>query len=394
MLTLSRQLLPLYRIADRTAKAGPVDAAALERTGRSGRTLLKDGPLRVTVIVLAPGGGIPEHQTDGHLALQVLRGDLHINVEGTGYDLATGKPWDHIWLAPWLRNATEDMRVLMHAYRRERALVARPTARHSPDARGAGERGGAPVEVVTDHLGVDLGTTFTCAAVHDGGRVEIVPLGERGPSIPSVLFLREEGDLLAGDAAERQAVTAPERVAREFKRRLGDPTPMMLGGAAARAEVLTGNLLRWVFETVVRAKGGPPDTLALTHPANWGAYKLDLFAPPPVGAGLHSVTMVTEPQAAAVCPSPVVRAAERAARAVEQHEAHALVIERVERRAEELLPVVPHVEEPVVLPEHFEPARQPRALAEPMPRGTSAVSRSTNVMRSRGMPSSRVTNAP
>ncbi len=42
-------------------------------------------------------------------------------LQGTGYDLATGKPWDHIWLAPWLRNATEDMRVLMRAYRRERA---------------------------------------------------------------------------------------------------------------------------------------------------------------------------------------------------------------------------------------------------------------------------------
>jgi hypothetical protein len=49
---------------------------------------------------------------------------LHsIPLEGTGFDLATGKPWqDHIWLAPWLRNATEDMRVLMIAYRRERAL--------------------------------------------------------------------------------------------------------------------------------------------------------------------------------------------------------------------------------------------------------------------------------
>jgi hypothetical protein len=45
-----------------------------------------------------------------------------VPLEGTGYDLATGKPWNHIWLAPWLRNATEDMCVLMHAYRRERAL--------------------------------------------------------------------------------------------------------------------------------------------------------------------------------------------------------------------------------------------------------------------------------
>jgi hypothetical protein len=44
-----------------------------------------------------------------------------VPLPATGYDLATGKPHDHIWLAPWLRNATEDMRVLMRAYRRERA---------------------------------------------------------------------------------------------------------------------------------------------------------------------------------------------------------------------------------------------------------------------------------
>jgi len=45
-----------------------------------------------------------------------------VPLQGTGYDLANGKPWDHIWLAPWLRNATEDMTVLVRAYRRERAL--------------------------------------------------------------------------------------------------------------------------------------------------------------------------------------------------------------------------------------------------------------------------------
>jgi hypothetical protein len=47
-----------------------------------------------------------------------------VPLQGTGYDLKTGKPWEpeHDWLAPWLRNATEDMRVLMGAYRRERSL--------------------------------------------------------------------------------------------------------------------------------------------------------------------------------------------------------------------------------------------------------------------------------
>jgi len=51
-----------------------------------------------------------------------------VPLEGTGYDLETGKPWDNNvkesdrnWTAPWLRNATESMRVLMRAYQREKA---------------------------------------------------------------------------------------------------------------------------------------------------------------------------------------------------------------------------------------------------------------------------------
>jgi hypothetical protein len=48
----------------------------------------------------------------------------NVPLEGTGYDLSTGKPWtgEHQeWVAPWLRNATEDMRVLIRAYRREKS---------------------------------------------------------------------------------------------------------------------------------------------------------------------------------------------------------------------------------------------------------------------------------
>jgi hypothetical protein len=48
-----------------------------------------------------------------------------VPLQATGYDLATGKPWTgdrQEWLAPFLRNATEGMRVLMRAYRREKNL--------------------------------------------------------------------------------------------------------------------------------------------------------------------------------------------------------------------------------------------------------------------------------
>jgi len=51
---------------------------------------------------------------------------LHsIPLEGSGYDIRTGKPWagEHQeWLTPWLRNATEGMRVLMRTYKREQSL--------------------------------------------------------------------------------------------------------------------------------------------------------------------------------------------------------------------------------------------------------------------------------
>ena len=108
-------------------------------------------------------------------------------------------------------------------------------------------------------LGIDLGTTYTAAAVHDsasGRGPEVVSLGERGPTVPSVLYLRADGELVAGDAAERHAVTEPQRIARQFKRRLGDPTPLLVGDAALPAEVLTSRLLRWTVETVARHRGG------------------------------------------------------------------------------------------------------------------------------------------
>jgi hypothetical protein len=45
-----------------------------------------------------------------------------VPLQATGFDLATGKPYDHIWLAPWLRNASEGMRTVLLAYRREHAM--------------------------------------------------------------------------------------------------------------------------------------------------------------------------------------------------------------------------------------------------------------------------------
>src|SRR5581483_10448133 len=148
-------------------------------------------------------------------------------------------------------------------------------------------------------VGVDLGTTYTAAALHRDGRVEIVTLGDRAASIPSVVLLREDSTILTGEAAARRAPTEPRRVAREFKRRLGDPVPILLADAPFSAEQLMANMLRAVLEETAGAEGEPPARVALTHPANWGPYKIDLLNQAVRLADLPGADLFTEPEAAA-----------------------------------------------------------------------------------------------
>ena len=148
-------------------------------------------------------------------------------------------------------------------------------------------------------LGIDIGTTFSAAAVSTADATEVFPLGARSATIPSVVVVREHGEVLVGEAAERRALSEPARSAREFKRRLGDPTPIFLGGVPYGAESLTAHLLRAIVEQVVERQGGPPTRIALTHPATYRDYKLDLMRLAVGQADVGDVTFVSEPDAAA-----------------------------------------------------------------------------------------------
>jgi len=153
---------------------------------------------------------------------------------------------------------------------------------------------------VTYQLGVDLGTTYTAAAVYRDGRAHIVELGTRSAAVPSVLFVKDDEELLVGEAATRRGTSDPSRVAREFKRRFGDPTPLILGGSPYAADALMAKTLRWVLDAVEEREGGPPEKVTVTHPANWGQFKRDLLDQSLRLAGLTDAETITEPEAAAI----------------------------------------------------------------------------------------------
>lgn len=67
-----------------------IDAAHADSHGPASRTLLKEGPLRNTVVVLASGGDIPEHTTEGPITVQPLAGSISFSVAGQRYELNPG----------------------------------------------------------------------------------------------------------------------------------------------------------------------------------------------------------------------------------------------------------------------------------------------------------------
>src|SRR5947209_1849143 len=159
---------------------------------------------------------------------------------------------------------------------------------------------------MTYALGVDLGTTYTAAAVARPDphaslpRLETASLGNHDAAIPSVVHWPRNGPVLVGEAAARRALTSPEATVREFKRRFGDSTSIYLDGVPRAPQGLTATLLRWVVDRVTEREGSPPDDVSVTYPANWGAYRRELLEQAVAHVGLERARYVSEPEAAAL----------------------------------------------------------------------------------------------
>jgi molecular chaperone DnaK len=154
-------------------------------------------------------------------------------------------------------------------------------------------------------LGIDFGATSTAAAIGrpaaDGVQVELVPLSGHSYAMPSVLFLPGDGYLVVGEDAQSRSLTDPHRAVREFKSRMGDEIPLLVGGAPYYARDLAAEFVSWICQYVTQREGERPQAVALTCPASWGPDRTAQFERAVRDVGVPNVTMLTEPQAAATC---------------------------------------------------------------------------------------------
>ena len=70
-------------------------------------------------------------------------------------------------------------------------------------------------------IGIDLGTTNSCVAVLEGDKPKVIENSEGARTTPSVVAYTDEGEILVGQSAKRQAVTNPHNTVYAVKRLIG-----------------------------------------------------------------------------------------------------------------------------------------------------------------------------
>ncbi|MDH5287000.1 MAG: molecular chaperone DnaK [Betaproteobacteria bacterium] len=70
-------------------------------------------------------------------------------------------------------------------------------------------------------IGIDLGTTNSCVAIMEGGQPKVIENSEGARTTPSIVAYQDDGEILVGAPAKRQAVTNPKNTLYAVKRLIG-----------------------------------------------------------------------------------------------------------------------------------------------------------------------------
>ncbi|WP_269765333.1 molecular chaperone DnaK [Burkholderia ubonensis] len=89
------------------------------------------------------------------------------------------------------------------------------------DSRGHSPNQSERVNTMGKIIGIDLGTTNSCVALMDGNQVKVIENSEGARTTPSIVAYMDEGEVLVGAPAKRQAVTNPKNTLFAVKRLIG-----------------------------------------------------------------------------------------------------------------------------------------------------------------------------
>ncbi len=153
-------------------------------------------------------------------------------------------------------------------------------------------------------IGIDLGTSNSAASVMEGGRPTMIPSAEGtsvgGKSFPSYVAFTQDGQLLVGEPARRQAVTNPDGTIKNVKRKMGSSEKVTALGKEYTPQQISAFILQKIKKDAESYLGETVEKAVITVPAYFNDNQRQATKDAGAIAGLDVVRIINEPTAAAL----------------------------------------------------------------------------------------------
>lgn len=149
-------------------------------------------------------------------------------------------------------------------------------------------------------IGIDLGTTYSCVAVMEGGKPQVIVNAEGSRTTPSVVGFTRTGERIVGHLAKRQAVTNPTRTVLSIKRDMGSNKRVTIDGTGYSPEQISAMILQKLKADAETYIGESITKAVITVPAYFDDSQRQATRDAGQIAGLEVLRIINEPTASAL----------------------------------------------------------------------------------------------
>ena len=149
-------------------------------------------------------------------------------------------------------------------------------------------------------IGIDLGTTNSCVAIMEGGNVTIIPNSEGARTTPSVVNIKDNGEVVVGEIAKRQAVTNPTSTVSSIKTHMGSDYKVEIFGKKYTPQEISAKILQKLKKDAEAYLGEEVKEAVITVPAYFTDSQRQATKDAGTIAGLDVKRIINEPTAAAL----------------------------------------------------------------------------------------------
>ena len=149
-------------------------------------------------------------------------------------------------------------------------------------------------------IGIDLGTTNSCVAIMEGGSATIIPNSEGARTTPSVVNIKDNGEVVVGEIAKRQAVTNPTSTVSSIKTHMGSDYKVEIFGKKYTPQEISAKTLQKLKKDAEAYLGEEVKEAVITVPAYFTDSQRQATKDAGIIAGLDVKRIINEPTAAAL----------------------------------------------------------------------------------------------